>query len=68
MLEFLALLTQRPVVIVLAITGALLVTASSFIAKPEDESQTARRVSIAGYVITGLSVLLFIVAGFLPRQ
>lgn len=68
MLEFLALITQRPVIIVLAITGALLVTASSFIAKPDDESPTARRMSNAGYAITGLSVLLFIVAGFLPSQ
>lgn len=68
MLEFLTLLTQRPVIIVLAITGAILVTAGSYMGKPGEQSPTARRISILGYVITGLSVVLFIVAGFMPKQ
>lgn len=67
MLEILTLITQRPVIIVLAITGALLVSASSFIAKPGADTQSSRRLSNAGYAVTGLSILLFIVAGFLPR-
>lgn len=68
MLEFLALITQRPVVIVLAITGALLVTAGSYMAKPDKPTKASRSLTVVGYVLTVLSVLLFIIAGFMSDQ
>lgn len=75
MIDALIFISQRPVVIALAIFGALLVTAGSLIAKPpppnspepveEDLRGTlARRLTTFGYVVTMFSVALFIVAGF----
>lgn len=65
MLEFLTFIAQRPVVIALAITGALLVTAGSYMAKPGHTTARSRSVTRVGYVLTGLSMVLFITAGFL---
>lgn len=65
MLEFLTFLAQRPVIIALAITGALFVTAGSYMAKPEHTTARSRGVTRVGYVLTGLSMFLFITAGFL---
>lgn len=65
MIEFLTFIAQRPVVIALAITGALLVTAGSYMAKPGHTTVRSRSVTKLGYVLTGLSVVLFITAGFL---
>lgn len=98
MVEFLIQISQRPLVIALAITGALLVIAGSLIAKPQTgrgpgaggargragntpqprydqnghvieppaDAQTmwSRRLSQAGYAITFVSIVLFIIAGF----
>lgn len=75
MIDALILISQRPVVIALAIVGALLVTAGSLITKPrppgtpepdeEDLRGTfAQRLTTAGYVVTMASIALFIVAGF----
>lgn len=75
MIDFLILISQRHIVIALAIVGALLVTAGSLMSRPggkgapepdEDDPQTvlARSLTTFGYVVTMTSVALFIVAGF----
>ncbi|MBU2582096.1 MAG: hypothetical protein KJ622_10295 [Alphaproteobacteria bacterium] len=75
MIDLLIQISQRPIVITLAIAGALLVTAGSLVAKPrgsdtpepavDDARGTlARRLTNIGYVVTMVSVALFIVAGF----
>lgn len=80
MIDVLIFASQRPVVITLAITGALLVTAGSLIAKPRGkgdvsrrwgkepsdhgQSLLAQRLTKVGYAVTLISIALFIVAGF----
>lgn len=77
MIDFLIAISQREIVIALAIIGALLVTAGSLVAKPrgrnkpvpspasEDGQDTlARRLTRVGYAVTMVSVALFIIAGF----
>lgn len=75
MIDALILISQRPIVIALAVVGALLVTAGSLVAKPRgrnmpepaaDDAQSvlAKRLTTFGYVVTMVSVALFIVAGF----
>lgn len=70
MLDVLGALSQRPVIITLAIVGALLVTAASMLPQPKDGSTSAlsRVLTRAGYGITGASIVLFIAAGFLSNQ
>lgn len=77
MVDVLIFMSQRPVVITLAVLGALLVTAGSLVQKPA-RSQTntaagsrsgaksglAKHLTTSGYVITFASILLFIIAGF----
>ncbi len=55
-------LTQRKVVFALAIIGAAIVT---FASRPARQVAQRRQWSMAGYIVTGCSVLLFIIAGFL---
>jgi hypothetical protein len=77
MIDALIFVSQRPVVITLAIFGALLVMAGSLTQKRTgDQSGAARRstdnrvrplsrrLTTFGYAITAASVLLFIIAGF----
>ncbi len=71
MLDFLASAAQRPVVAVLAITGALLVSAGALIASPDPQAPrraSARYLTMTGYAITIASIFLFIVAGFLSGR
>lgn len=76
-IDALIFISQRPIVITLAIFGALLVIAGSLNNKPEQlqpggmtASALGRRRSLSkhltaiGYVITFASILLFIIAGF----
>jgi len=75
-IDALIFLSQRPVVITLAVLGALLVIAGALTAKPEragDKVQPspparkrplARHLTSSGYVITFASIVLFIIAGF----
>ncbi|MCB1520785.1 MAG: hypothetical protein KDJ37_09440 [Hyphomicrobiaceae bacterium] len=68
MLDMLMAVAQRPIVITLAILGALLVTAGSLAAGSNPKAPPrpiARFLSLSGYVITMVSVVLFITAGFL---
>lgn len=77
MLDFLFLITQRPIVITFAIIGALLVTAGSLVAKPaqtrqdpneepsDGQSRLSRTLTRTGYAITMVSITLFIIAGFI---
>ena len=77
MIDALIFVSQRPVVITLAILGALLVTAGSLVHKPvqapsggsrNSSSQRKRGLAMhltrSGYAITCTSILLFIIAGF----
>ncbi|KUO58644.1 MAG: hypothetical protein APF80_08860 [Alphaproteobacteria bacterium BRH_c36] len=75
MIDALILISQRHIVISLAIIGALLVTAGSLVAKPRGRNMPepagddargvlARRLTTVGYVVTMTSIALFIVAGF----
>ncbi|MGH1484182.1 MAG: hypothetical protein ACRBM6_36855 [Geminicoccales bacterium] len=75
MIDALIFLSARPIVIALALVGAGLVVAGSLTAKPKkagdrtgsDERQRplSRGLTKAGYTLTGFSMLLFIVAGFI---
>ncbi|MFN3868672.1 MAG: hypothetical protein ACK4MF_06365 [Hyphomicrobiaceae bacterium] len=70
MLELLMSLAQRPVVIALAISGALLVTAGSLMQGPRKAPPrpVGRWLSRIGYTLTFVSILLFIVAGYLSGR
>jgi len=71
MLELLASAAQRPVVAVLAITGALLVSAGALAASPDPKAPprtSAQYLTVAGYALTIASIFLFIAAGFLSGQ
>jgi predicted membrane channel-forming protein YqfA (hemolysin III family) len=58
-----ALLT-RPVIIGLAIAGALFATAASALqVRGKLSPERARQLNLAGYVLMGLSMALFIVVG-----
>ncbi len=73
-IDALILISQRPVVITLALVGAALVTAGSLTARPghpggrtpdrDRRSPLSRGLTASGYVIAGVSILLFIIAGF----
>lgn len=59
------LITQRSIVIGLAIVGALVVTVVNWLVRSGKlEANQARVYTRTGYLITGLSVVLFIIAGF----
>ena len=66
-MEFLALIAARPVVIALAILGAIVATLGNhWVRRPGRlGARGARFVLRLGYGLTGASVALFIVAGFL---
>lgn len=66
-MELLGLLSSRPVVIALAVAGALVATIGSWLMRNPGRlgARGARWVMRIGYGITGTSVFLFIVAGFL---
>ncbi|MGD9667751.1 MAG: hypothetical protein AB7U75_01705 [Hyphomicrobiaceae bacterium] len=71
MLELLASVAQRPVVAVLAIAGALLVSAGALVASPDPKAPprpSAQYLTVAGYALTIASIFLFIAAGFLSGR
>jgi hypothetical protein len=58
-------LLQRGVVIALAVAGAVLSTAASLLrARGRLGEAGARRLNYAGYAFMGLSIALFVAAGF----
>ena len=65
-MDFLAPLLQRNIIIALAVIGAVIATAGSIPVKKESriEPKVARFIMKSGYVITWLSIALFITAGF----
>mgnify|MGYP001243186386 CR=1 FL=1 len=70
MWELLAIATTRPVIVALAIVGAVLVTAASLMrpkgnAAPSPATAFMNRV---GYALTFASIALFIVAGFMSGR
>lgn len=68
-MEFLAPLLQRNIIIALAVIGAVIATAGSYLLKKKSrvKSKTARFVLITGYAITWISIALFITAGFFGK-
>lgn len=71
MLELLASIAQRPIVAVLAIAGALLVSAGALVASPDPKvppRAAAQYLTVAGYALTIVSIFLFIAAGFLSGR
>lgn len=70
MYDVFALLSQRSVIIALAFLGALLATIASFMPEPPQgpEKAVPRILGRVGYIITGVSIVLFIAAGFLSDQ
>lgn len=66
-MELLALIAGRPVVIALAVLGAVVATFGNWLMRHPGRlgERGARFVLRLGYGLTGASVLLFIVAGFL---
>ena len=71
MLEMLNTLAQRPIVAVLAITGALLVSVGALVANSDPKAPprpTAQYLTVAGYILTMTSIFLFIAAGFLSGR
>ena len=70
MIEALSLVSQRPVIIALAMVGALLVVAASLMPETREGSQRVlpQILTRAGYTITVVSMLLFITAGFLAER
>lgn len=58
------ILLSKPVVVALAIVGALLSTAASFLQRKGYVSEkTGNRINYAGYGVMGASMLLFVLAG-----
>ena len=54
----------RPVIIGLAIAGALLATAASVLqTKGKVSAERARQLNLTGYVLMGLSMALFVIVG-----
>jgi hypothetical protein len=57
-------LLTRPVVIGLAVAGGALTVAATLLRRKRDRESLARKIDFAGYVLMGISMLLFIVIGF----
>jgi len=68
-MELLDLVIQRPVVITLAIVGAAVATLGSVLLRKSSrvDPKTARLILRLGYGISGASIAIFIVAGFLGK-
>ena len=56
-------LLTRPVVIIFAVLGGA-VSLVAMLLKHKGRDIFARKIDIAGYVLMGISMLLFIIAGF----
>jgi len=69
-MDLLYALLERRVIITLAVTGAIIATIGSVMVGriSGSASNRGRLVSRIGYLIAGLSVLLFITAGFLAKS
>ncbi|HEV8109829.1 MAG TPA: hypothetical protein VGP97_20130 [Burkholderiales bacterium] len=58
-------LLTREAVIILAVLGAILTTAASMLqVRGRISALRARQLNLAGYVLMGISMALFVVAGF----
>ncbi len=71
MIETLHVVSGRPVVVTLAILGAAMVTAASLLKSREATASRLRMAGVlhyGGYALTGVSVLLFIIAGFISGR
>ena len=69
-MELLSHLTSRPVIVMLAVVGAIVATLASWLgSKPSlIAPRNAKALLRAGYAITWASVAAFIVAGFLSGR
>ena len=71
MIEALHGVSGRPVIVTLAILGAAMVTAASLLKSREASAGRLRMAGVlhySGYTLTGVSVALFIVAGFISGR
>lgn len=71
MLDLLHVMAQRPVIAVLAILGALFVSAGPLMAGGNSKGPSpsiVRYLTVTGYILTIASITLFIVAGFLSGR
>lgn len=69
--DLLAMMTSRPLIISLAVVGALLVVLASLMKKQAEEqglTGSALFINRLGYALTFVSIALFIVAGFLSDR
>ena len=57
-------LLTRPIVIGFAVAGGVFSVVAILLRKKQDQEAFARQIDIAGYVLMGISVLLFISVGF----
>jgi len=69
-MDLVSFLTQRSVIVALALAGATLVMLASM--RRDGRTATppgmSRLLVVTGYVMTGVSIILFIVAGFLSGR
>ena len=68
-MELFDLLLRREVIVGLAIVGAVIATIGSFMMKRDERAspRAARLMLRVGYGLTGISIALFIAAGFSGR-
>jgi len=68
-MEFLTPLLQRNVIITLAVVGAVIATSGNFLLKKNSsiKPKIARFILKSGYVITWVSIALFVAAGFFGK-
>ncbi len=57
-------LLTRPVVIAMALAGAMLCLLAMLLRRRAGRRNLVRRIDAASYVFTGISILLFVIAGF----
>ncbi len=65
-MDFLALLMQRDVIIILAIIGGVIATFGNFLVQKKQNARPrlSKLILKSGYAVTWTSVALFIAAGF----
>jgi hypothetical protein len=69
-MDMLNALADRNVIVALAIAGAIIATVGSLLGHKRSglAARRARAIVWAGYAVSGVSVALFIVAGFLSSR
>lgn len=63
-MAMLDVLLQRSVIVTLAMLGAVLVMLGNYLRQKNTKPTVSNKLTLLGYAVTAISVLLFIVAGF----